>query len=189
LSTYACTFGVEALDDLADLLLVLVGDVRVDQADGERLDAALHELPDDPLDLLLVDGHHGLAAGAHALDGLDGVGEQRRRIGLDHDDPAGQGARRLRAGQVQDLLEALRGDQADAGALALEDRVGGHGGAVHDVAELGRADARRLADLGHADEHALGGVARRRRGLDPVLGPVLVIDEEEVGEGATDVHS
>ncbi len=42
---------VERLDDGADLAFVLAADVGVDQADGERLDAARHEVPDDLLDL------------------------------------------------------------------------------------------------------------------------------------------
>ena len=180
---------VEALDDLADLLLVLVRDVRVDQANRERLDATLDEILDDPLDLLLVHGHDGLATRTHALDSLARVGEGRRRLGLLHDDPASQRARRLRACQMQDLLEALRRDQTDARALALEHGVRRNGRAVHDVAEITGRDARRLADACDTVEHTLGRVARRRRGLHPMLCSVLVIDEEQVGERATDVHS
>jgi 2-polyprenyl-3-methyl-5-hydroxy-6-metoxy-1,4-benzoquinol methylase len=61
--------------------------------------------------------------------------------------------------------------------------------AVHDVAEIAGRDARRLADACDTVEHTLGRVARRRRGLHPMLCSVLIIDEEQVGEGSTDVHS
>jgi hypothetical protein len=168
---------------------VAVRDVGVDQADGDGLDAALDELAHDRLDLRLVDRDDALAAGVHALGRLARVLQGGRRVGLDHDDPAGQRARRLRAREVQDLREALRRDQPDAGALRLQHRVRGHGRAVHDVAQLTRADAGRLADALDADEDALRGVARCRRRLDAELAAVLVVDEEEVRERAAHVHA
>ena len=57
-------------------------------------------------DLLAVDGDERLAARVHALHRLARVGQRRGRVGLDHDDPAGQRPRRLGAREVQDLPEA-----------------------------------------------------------------------------------
>ena len=132
---------VEPLDDLADPLLVGGVDVRVDQADRQRLDTRLDEVADDRLDLRLVDLDDRLAARPHPLDGLARVRERGRRIGLLHDDPAGQRPGGLRAREVEDLGEALRRDQPDAGALRLEDGVRRHRRPVEDVAEV--SDARR----------------------------------------------
>ena len=179
---------VEALDDRADLLLVRRVDVRVDQRDGERLDARLDEVADDLLDLRLVDRDDDVPARVQPLDRLARVGERRRRVGLDHDDPARQRPRRLGAGQVEDLAEALRRDQPDARALRLEHRVRRDGRAVEDVLELADADARLVADPADAREDALGRVVRRRRRLDAELGAAVALGhEEEVGERAADV--
>ena len=130
---------IQPLDDLPDLLLVRRVDVRVDEPHGQRLDSRLDQVADDPLDLRLVDLDHGLAARPHPLDRLARVGERGRRVRLDHDDPARERARRLRAREVEDLREALGRDQPDAGALRLEHRVRRDRRAVEDVAEV--ADA------------------------------------------------
>ena len=98
---------MERVDDLPDLALVRRVRVRVDQRDGERLDARVDEIADDLLDLLAIDRIDGLTARAHPLVRLARVLERRRRIRLDHDDPAGERARCLRPCEMQDLLEAL----------------------------------------------------------------------------------
>jgi hypothetical protein len=122
--------GVQRLHQVGDLLLVATVDVAVDEADRQRLHAGVHEVADHALDLVAVDGDERVAARVHPLDRLARVGGRGRRIGLDHDDPAGQRARRLGAREVQDLAEPPGRDQADAGALGLQHRVGGDGRAV-----------------------------------------------------------
>src|SRR4051795_11638595 len=66
-------------------------------------------------------GGAGLIMMIQTARGAGGLG--RGGGGLDHDDPAGQGARGLRAREVEDLAEALRRDEPDARALALEHGV------------------------------------------------------------------
>ena len=155
---------------------------------GERLDARLDEIADDLLDLRLVDRGDDPAARVQALDGLARVGERRRRIGLDHDDPPRQRAWRLGAGEMEDLPEARRRDEPDARALGLEHRVRRDGGAVKDVLQLVDADARFVADPPNAGEHALRRIMGRRRRLDAELRAAVALRyEEEVGERAADV--
>ena len=128
---------VQALDDLGDLLLVAPVDVGVDQP------IVSDSTPDSTRSRTISStcsrstGDDRLAARVHPLDRLARVGERGRRVGLDHDDPARERAGRLRAREVEDLLEALRRDQADAGALGLEHGVRRHGRAVKDVADVG----------------------------------------------------
>ena len=86
---------IEPLDDLADLLFMYWVDVRVDQADCERLDARIDQVLDDPFNLLHVDSSNDIAASVQTLDGLAGIRQQRWRIWLDHDDPASEGSRCL----------------------------------------------------------------------------------------------
>jgi hypothetical protein len=130
-----------------------------------------------------------LAARVHALDRLARVGQRGGRIGLDHDDPAGERARRLGAGEMEDLTEALRGDEPDAGALALEHRVRRDGRAVDEVAQVAGRDPGLGADALDAGQHAVGRVARRRRRLHAPLPRAVVVDEEQVGERPSHVHS
>ncbi len=180
--------GIEALHDRAYLLLVLRVDVRVDERDGQRLDARADQVADDLLDLRLVDGDDDVPPRVEALDGLARVGEGRGRIGLDHDDPAGERARRLGARQVEDLPEAPGRDQADASPLRLEHGVRRDRGPVEDVLQLADADAGLVADPADAREDTLGRVVGGGRRLDAELGAAVALGhEEEVGEGTADV--
>ena len=179
---------IEALDDRADLLLVLRVHVRVDERDGERLDPRVDQVADDLLDLRLVDGDDDVPARVEPLDRLARVRERRGRIGLDHDDPARQRARRLGARQVEDLPEAPGRDQPDAGAFRLEHGVRRDRGAVEEVLQLPDADPGLVADPADASEHALRRIVGRGRRLDAELRAAVALgDEEEVGERATDV--
>jgi hypothetical protein len=103
--------------------------------------------------------------------------------------PAGQPAGHEGPGDLQHLPEALRGDQADGGALALEDRVGGHGRAVQHRRDVGQLDARLGARLADAGEHADRLVGRGGGGLGPPGAAAALLDQQDVGEGASDVDS
>jgi hypothetical protein len=177
------------VDDVADLPLVIGIRVRVDQRDGQRLDTRVDEVADDLLDLLDIDRLDHLALRAHALVGLARVLERGRRVGLDHDDPAGQRAWCLRTRQVKDLPEALGRDQPDARPFGLEESVRRNRRPMHDVLEVTRRYTAHLADPRHAVEHALRRVRGRRRRLDAVQIAALVVHEQQVGECPPDVDS
>ena len=83
------------MDDALDGAFVCRVGERIDERDGERLDAGLDELADDRAHLLLVQRRDHLALRAHALACLARVFESGGRVGLDHDDVAGQGTGRL----------------------------------------------------------------------------------------------
>ena len=57
---------------------------------------------------------------------------------------------------LEDVAEALGREQPRARAAALEDRVGGDGRPVEDLAEVGRADAGRRQQLARARDDRLG---------------------------------
>src|SRR3990172_6454817 len=78
------------------------------------------------------------------------------------------------AADEEDVAEAAGGDEGGAGAFALDDGVGGHGGAVDHVVGLG-------LHLREAVQEGAGGVVRRRGPL--VHGEAAVFDEQENGEG------
>jgi len=72
----------------------------------------------------------------------------------------GVGRRPLVAGEVQDVAEALGGDDADPRAGGRQHRVGGDGRAVSDLGQRAR-----VGQAGDAVDHGLRGIVRRRRQL------------------------
>ena len=175
--------------DLGDPLLVRGVGEGVDQRDGQRLDAAAGQLLELGPDVGVVErADHRPVAGDPLVD-LDGVLQVGQRLGLGPDDPAGQPAGHVGAGDLQDLPEALRGDQADGGALALEDRVGRDRGAVQHLGDLGQLDPRRGADLPDPVEDADRLVGGGRGGLGPPRAAAALLDQQDVGERAPDVDS
>ena len=81
------------------------------------------------------------------------------------------------------------GDEADARALGLEHGVRRDGRAVDEVAQVAGRDAGLRADALDAGQHAVGRVAGRRRRLHAPLPGAVVVDEEQVGERPSHVHS
>ena len=70
----------------------------------------------------------------------------------------------LRA-HFEDVAEALRGDEAELGALALDDGVGDQRRAMHDLADLGEPDAGHRDEFLEAEQRRLGRIVRRRQPL------------------------
>jgi hypothetical protein len=113
-----------------------------------------------------------------------------------------QGHRRRHAQVVAVVLETLAhldhvavargGQHADLRALALEQRVGGHRGAVHDEPGVGQEPRQVGAKLGGQQgetvHHADGRVGGGGGGLGQAHAPG-VVDDDQVGEGAADVHA
>ncbi len=80
------------------------------------------------------------------------------------------------------------GEEPDAGALSLDQGIGRQGGSVDEGAHRGRSRPRLVQQGDHAFLDRLGGVLGSRQQLaDPDRAGDLV-DPDEVGEGAADVH-
>ena len=98
------------------------------------------------------------------------------------------------AAKLQHVAEALGGDEGGASPPALQDRVGGDGGRVHD---LGHRPGRRRFRPGSGPAREVGSdtlgdrprvVVRRGRHLQPVQ-PAVAAREDEVGECPADVDA
>src|SRR5690606_3354499 len=85
--------------------------------------------------------------------------------------------------------EALGGDQADPCPALLQDRVGRDGGAVEHLPDLAGIDPGGGTDCLDAPEHADGLVVRRRGGLLAEGLAGLLVDQQDVGEGSSDVDA
>ncbi|MDQ1078997.1 hypothetical protein QE401_001523 [Pseudoroseomonas cervicalis] len=98
--------------------------------------------------------------------------------------PEAPGVEAVAAAHLQHVTEAARGDQPDLRALALQQRIGADGGAMHHGGELRHgAEALQPFQETHrliaAVGWHLGGAEASRR---------LVI-AEEIGEGAADIDA
>ncbi len=160
---------------------------RVEEADGQHVDAGVAQPVAAATSASRSSGVSTAPARVDPLGHLERVLDGRDRVGLLVDHPAEQRPGRPRAGEVQQVAEALRDQQADAGAGAREDGVGGDGRPVQDGRDVGRRAAGDAADLVDAVQHALGLVGRRRRHLRQVHGAARLVVEQEVGERPADV--
>ena len=126
-------------------------------------------------------GVEHLAVVADALGHLEPVAAphvRRRDVGV------GVPQVLLRAAPDLDhVAEALRRDHRDGREPARDQRVGGDRGAVREEDGVAQVDAR----LAHAGHHALHRVGRRRRDLRDADRRGGLVQDADVGEGATDV--
>ena len=171
----------------ADELLVGGVGVAVQEADGDRLDALVAQLGDQPGHRLGIRRLVRRSVGVRALvDFEPQVARHERRGQLQKQ------VVELVAMLARDLVgiaEAARREQCGAGAFALDDGVGDQRGAVDDAVHVGGLG---LAALERLAQH-LGDGHRRigRRGQDLADGEVAgrVVDQDQVGEGAADVDA
>ncbi len=157
----------------------------VQEADRGRLYVLGGEPGGDAVDIALVQRHEHLAFGVDALaDGKAQAARHQRRRQVDIDVVL------LEAVFVPDLdgvPEALGRDERGLGAFALDQRIGGEGGAVDDERDLRRHDARCGEHRLHRLEHATlrsGGCRQDLRRPTPAAG-----FERDVREGAADIDA
>ena len=155
-------------------------DVAVEQAHGDGLvcTAGQGALEGGQGPGLVQGLHHG-AVGGHPLGDLDDVAPRHHRLGLAVEQLVDVAA--VVALQLQQIAEAAGDQQADACALALQDGVGRHGGAVHQVAHGAGVEA---GGIQRRQRAALGGGRGARHLLD--ADPVAV-DEHQIRERPPDL--
>jgi hypothetical protein len=136
---------------------------------------------------VLVQRLDHLAVRAHPLLRLDHAAVQQ--LGQ-HDVPVKQ-ARAVLVGNAQCVAKALGGDEQRGLALALQQRIGGHGGAhLHALHLRGRhgfagLQTQQVANAGHRGIAVLPRVFRQQLVRDqPAIGPA----PHDVGEGAAPVN-
>ena len=131
-----------------------------------------------------------LAVGAQPLAHAVAAVARHQRFGRRH---AQVVALRLQPlAHLHHVAVALRGEHGNARAAALQQRVGGDGGAVDDALgagqQCGQGNSRGGGQVGQAGQHTFGLVGRRAGGLGQKAGAVRG-DAHNVGEGAADVDA
>ena len=166
------------------LLVRRVG-IGVEEADRDRLHAFRPEVRDDAGQRREVEGTQLVAVVVHAARQLAAQAARHEGLGLFVVEV--EEVRPVAARDLQRVAKALRGDEADAHAGALGQRVDDDGGAVGEEAHGVGRDPR----LRHDVEHALlvagrGGVGLRRADRR-LAGGLVGLEDQQVGEGAADV--
>ena len=169
--------------EVAQLELVHGIDVRVDEADRDRLDVLVANAREQRLETRRIERRLDRTVPAQPLDDLDDVAARHEPLGL----AVAQGVELLAivAGDRVRVAQTLGHDEEQASALALQKRVQADGRAVNeklDPAQLGN-------ELAQAGEHALRRVRRSREHLPGARLSVLAfVEHDEVRERAADVH-
>ena len=124
---------------------------------------------------------------ANAAIGQGAFGHFHPHVALDHgDEIAGQppGVAAITPAHFQRVAKAGRGDQADAGAFAFEQRIGAHRGAVHDGAEIGHRPE--LPQAFQKPHRLIAAIGRHLAGLE-LAG--IGVEIEQIGERAADIDA
>ena len=172
---------------LADALLVDRVQIAVEQADRDRDDVLLGQRPRDLVDPVLFQGLQHLAARIQPLLDLEAEIARHERPRLLEMDIVE--ARPDLAADLQHVAESFGRDERGARRLALDQGVGGDGGAVDQVGNGVRRDIAIGQDALDRVEEALGGVRGRGGDLrDP--GRAAGFGEQHgIGERAADVDA
>ena len=155
--------------------------VGVDEHDRQRFGALGEERPRRGPHLLRIDLGADLAAREGALADLESQVAIHDRGEIAPQTP---GVAPVAPAHLDDVAKTPRRDQADAGALALEERIGADRRAVHD-----RGERRDLSSGAQPFQEPARLVAAMRRHLGGGEALAAFVEAEEVGEGAADVDA
>ena len=94
-----------------------------------------------------------------------------------------------RAAEFQQIAKATRGDEAGAGALFLQQRVGDDGGCVRQQRDIGRIDAVLPQAQADALHHGLAEILRRGQHFGDADPAAAFLDHGDIGECAANVDA
>ena len=113
--------------------------VGVQEADGDRLDALRAQAQRGGAHFGGIQRGQNVAVAVQPFGHFQAVAAGHQRFGELQEQVVDVVA--LLGAHLQDVAEAARGDQAEPGAGALDQRVGDQRGAVHRVADVGEGQA------------------------------------------------
>jgi hypothetical protein len=160
--------------------------VRIDEADGERVDGLTLERVGDAFERSRIERRHDFALCAHALRHFEAQPPRHERIGFAKAHVVGPW--RTKPAELEHVAEALRRHERHSHALALDDRVGRNRGCVHEFADVGPAHAELAQEVVKSRFDRRAVVGGRREQFFAVDG-AAARNEGDVGERAADVHA
>jgi len=179
-----------ARDQVAHLLFMHAIAKAVQQADCDRLDTLVAKHGQRLQHRFAVKRRDDLAPRVDPLD--HAAAQPARHQGRRKRRPVVPHVRAQAAADLEAVAKAVGGDQADPGALALEQRVGRDGRAVDQplavAQQRGGVPAECTRRTGNRIEHPFGGIARCAGRLERQDATALV-RHHQIGEGAADVHA
>ena len=161
--------------------------VRMQEAHGDGVHAVGGEAARLGGDRVEVERDEGVAVAVHALGHLQPAAARHQRLGILQEQVVDVVA--LLGAHLQDVAEALGGDEAEAGAAPLDQRVGHQRRAVDDLAHVGQRQAGIGHDLRQALQRADRGVVRSGEAFVQPDAAINGVEQDEVGEGAADVEA
>ena len=157
------------------------------EADRDRLDAALHEEPDGRIGALAVEGLDPFAVGRGALRDRPPQGPRNEGSGEVEMDVVE--VVELFVADLDDVAEAAGRQHPGASAGALDEGVRGEGRRVHDDRDAGRVEPLLGERPGEPREHRLPGVTVGGEHLAGGGAAGLRLEKADVGEGPPDVRA
>jgi len=166
------------------VLVVDIGEQQAYRAGfGARREGLLHRVAE----CVICHRRLGAAVGGHPLGDLEAALARHQRRGM-----VELHVVHVRPGLAADLeqvSEALRGDQGHRRALALDQRVGGDRGSVADAGDVGGGDAVFGAHRAEPVEDCLLWIVRRRRVLEQPDVARLFIAGVKIRERPADINA
>ncbi len=175
------------LDERPHALLVVGIAVGVHQAHRDRLDIVGHQLLHRAQHRHLVERLDDATVGSDALGDLEPARTAHQRLGEGQEQVIDVVA--LLDADLEHVAETLGRDEADRRALALDDGVGDQRRAVNDLVEIADGDAGGGHHIGETAQRTLGRIGRRGQALVETNGRVALVEQDEVGEGASDIDT
>ena len=173
-----------ALENVTGQSFMLRVAVGMQEAHGDRFDAAFLEQRDDRVQRGRVNRDQNIAAR------IDALGNRNPQLTLDQRQrflPVQVVRHRdAYAAQLEDVAKSRRSQQCAACTLALENRIGCNRCGMNDFGNLAGRRALLLAESGHAFDDRCR-IVRRRRWLLALVQRPIRTQENEVGERAADV--
>jgi hypothetical protein len=160
--------------------------VGVDKADSHRLNALSHKESGRIAHAPLIQRRHNRAISRYAFPSLSPPSPRHQRFGLAPGEV--EHARCADAADFQHITEAPCGQKTGSSTRLLQDGVGGHRGAVHDLCDLACLQPRLCDHCRDAGHHAFARV-QRRGGCLVDEDPSARKGEHDIGESAADIHA
>ena len=185
-------FGIFLLHDLFGAQLMRGAHEAVEERDRDRADTGRAQLARRGADRVFIERNIHLAGMAHALGDLEAQAalDQSRRLVGENVVEVGP----LLPADLEQIAEAVGGDETGGHALVLDQRIGGDRGAMAEIADRRCGLIARLRrDAAHAFIDALRDAARgivgRRRNLPDLDAAFGLFEQADVGECPAGIHA